>query len=69
MEEALGQESLVKPPQPMTWEKQIIHGDPPSSRSSHTATVFDDQVVIIGGFGNGIERTDMFHIETSMIFP
>eukprot|EP00475_Leptophrys_vorax_P034508 TRINITY_DN5576_c0_g1_i1.p1 TRINITY_DN5576_c0_g1~~TRINITY_DN5576_c0_g1_i1.p1 ORF type:complete len:187 (+),score=59.05 TRINITY_DN5576_c0_g1_i1:46-561(+) len=47
------------------WSKQSFTGDAPTPRSSHTGSIVGDTLVIYGGYGNGVERGDFFHVNLS----
>ena len=47
---------------PLHWKKLELTGDRVLARSSHTATLLADILVVFGGFGGGQERYDLCHI-------
>lgn len=58
-----------------SWSKVTVDGDAPTARSSHVAVLGENDTLIIhGGFGNGVERGDFFHVnlasmESSYVAP
>lgn len=47
---------------PLCWKKLDITGDRIVPRSSHSATLVGDMLVVFGGYGGGVERHDFCHI-------
>ncbi len=47
------------------WTKSSFSGDAPTPRSSHSSTLVGDTLVIYGGYGNGVEKGDFFHVNVN----